>query len=427
MAELLREDPEKGVDKSQCQHELAAQLLQPGQIKSELALHYQTQTSTESELSQAKKSWRIVTLGICCVMAANCITVANNYAVTIFSIESAEFLLIRTPLQMLICGGIAWILGNRFVPSSFLGKILVASVSLAWAFAIFFAVTAVRLLPVGEFVVLVYTSPIMTVICSAILLKTKPSVLKALLLIVLLVGTILVVQPPILFQKETSSAKNSDLDGTTQNIRNQTLSTNEFKELVAKLSILEDDETVGHLQEIYPHYWMGVIMSLGCSFCVGIGHVLVAKNEEVTVLVLNFYVGLFSGVIALVCSFTHMENRMFTNISAISMDQWIVMVVFSLLVLVSMQLIFLANKLATPTLTAMFRSMEIVITLIMDVVLFNDVPGWLSLIGTCLVLCSVLMMPFLDHIIARLSIKIRSWSKRYGVPAKLSATDNNRA
>ncbi|TRY64391.1 hypothetical protein TCAL_02632 [Tigriopus californicus] len=354
-------------------------------------------------------------------MAANCITVANNYAVTIFTIESVEFLFIRTPLQMLICGGIAGMLGNRFVPSSCMGKILVASVSFAWAFAIFFAVTAVRLLPVGEFVVLVYTSPIMTVICSAILLKTKPSILKALLLIVLLVGTILVVQPPILFQKE-----HSEPSGTkTPNVKNQTLSTNEYKELVAKLSILEDDETVGHLQEIYPHYWMGVIMSLGCSFCVGIGHVLVAKNEEVTVLVLNFYVGLFSGIIALICSFSHMENRIFTEISAISTDQWIVMVVFSILVLASMQLIFLANKLATPTLTAMFRSMEIVITLIMDVVLFNDVPGWLSLLGTCLVLTSVLMMPFLDHVIAQLSIKIRSWTRRSSVPVKLSESDDN--
>eukprot|EP00094_Tigriopus_californicus_P002728 TCALIF_02631-PA protein Name:"Protein of unknown function" AED:0.56 eAED:0.56 QI:0/0/0/0.33/1/1/3/0/95 len=65
MAKLLQDDPATDVEKNPSQHEVAAQLLQPGQIKSDLALPYQTQASIESDLSQNKKPWQIVTLGIC--------------------------------------------------------------------------------------------------------------------------------------------------------------------------------------------------------------------------------------------------------------------------------------------------------------------------------------------------------------------------
>lgn len=65
---------------------------------------------------------------------------------------------------------------------------------------------------------------------------------------------------------------------------------------------------------------------------------------------------------------------------------------------IAMQLTLLASKYGTPTLTAMFRCLEIVFTLVVNAILFNVTPGVISIAGTCLVFTAVVCMPIADKV-----------------------------
>ena len=205
-------------------------------------------------------------------------------------------------------------------------------------------------------------------------MKTTVNLPKCFALATLVVGTLMVVQPPVLFPTAEVEVKRSKRD----------------------LS-----EVITEDKEAYPHYWAGVAVTLACSLSIGLGHIMVAKCRDVPSIVLNMYVGLFSGVIALFCPLTSLTNRILTDPAAITSSDWAVLTVLNLVMLAAMQLVFLGNKWSNPTLVSMLRCLEIVLVLATDMAVFKVVPGLVSALGTAAVTASVLSIPLLDMLAKR--------------------------
>ena len=211
---------------------------------------------------EIRKPWQHIAIGIILCLIADVMYVTNNFLVRHFMIVSSEFMLQRGPLQILIYGLVSSLKGSSFSPDSSLSKLLVAALAILLSLGTFCVVMAVRLMPIGEFIVLIYASPAVTVLLQAVVSKLRhgrpflgsTQVLKLLLVATLLAGTTLVMQPDAIFD---SSAN--------EGIANVTEMSEEIQEEVEESG-----------EELYPLYWIGVGLSLFSAVCIGTIHVLIS-------------------------------------------------------------------------------------------------------------------------------------------------------
>ena len=305
--------------------------------------------------STKKSSWTCILLAVLLLLMANSLFVANNYGVKTFDIRPAEYIFLRAPLQVIVCSSISLCQGHKLIPTGASLRFWVCLLSTLWAACVFFATAGVSMLPINDFVVLVYTNPICTLVLSALLVKKFPSLIEVFLVLGLLLGITLIMQPCFLFRGEQ-----------------------------------QQDAT-------FPYYKLGVGLSLACALCAGSAYALIVKCENVPSMILNMYTGLCSGILTLVLPFLGFENRILSDPGSINLQTWLAMLLLNCIMLAAMQLIFIANKMASPTLTATLRSLEIVITMLVEIVAFAHIPNGLKIVGTVIVVVSISLLPLSER------------------------------
>ena len=129
---------------------------------------------------------------------------------------------------------------------------------------------AVRLMPLGEAMTLIFSSPLFTAIAMRIFHGTRLRLWKAIFITALLVGIILVMQPPLIFGDKGDSERDTK-------------------------------------------YFIGAILALTCSVSSGITSVIVSGPLSVVrSSVVVFCVGLASLVIVFLCPLVDSNQRLFS-------------------------------------------------------------------------------------------------------------------
>lgn len=332
-----------------------------GYIPSGIYTRVNLNDSMDSTLSSEPVSSKIpFLLGMIFALLANILLVFNNYIIRGYHLNAGELIFVRGFMQVPVCVLIAKCQGYALIPMERFMVVWLILQGLGFSLMVFLCTFAVRLMPVQEFIVLCFTSPIPTIIFSVLLLKERKGVVfKCLLMPILLIGVCLVVKPAVFFPE---SAQEGDR---------------------------------------YPQFSLGVILVVIASVASGISNVCVAKAKSINSFVLMSYMGFATILFSVILLFVPLPNRIIHDFAAIPRIE-VVMTLASNLISISASLfIVLANKMATPTVTSMFRSTEIPMVVVIELVWFHIYPDFLSILGSSLVIGCVLLAPH--------AVTISSW------------------
>ena len=227
-------------------------------------------------------------------------------------------------------------------------------------------------MPFGDAITIVFTCPIITMVISTLFLNDKCKVYKWLCSISLFAGVLLVVQPPFLFEKSEMSS------------RSTTTKTTSGRE-----------------------YTFGVCMALMSSLAGAFHLVIVGRlfknNTTNSAILLAFYGGFGGLLIILPAAFLDDNQRIFTKeIIAISWTTWASLALVSLLGLIGFVTINLSIKQIKPVYVSFVGVLEVVMAYVAQVLIFHTPPGLYSILGSIIVVTTVVALPFESMIYEKL-------------------------
>ena len=240
----------------------------------------------------------------------------------------------------------------------------------------FAAIAAIPLMPIGDLIVISFVSPVFSVFLDRIILKRSLTFLAMSLCLFMVVGEILVVQPPFIFG-----------GGSRENNQTNNISQNH----------LDQEETDKH--GIF--YYLGVLLAFYVALAGAVSNVLNAKCNQMNISTsqLMLVSGISSLLLSLVSSI-FLPNRVVTNPLSLPLRAAILLPVSAAMTMIAYWTITLAVSVTRhPTLINMLRSTEIIISLVTESLWWHQLPGTLSLLGSLLVAVCVVCMAAHDKIV----------------------------
>ena len=214
-------------------------------------------------------------------------------------------------------------------------------------------------MPIGDALTIVFTEPLWTLILSKLILKIRIGLWKVFFGLLLILGMILCIQPPFLFQPIDSNGNKTIPDNTNN--------TNLVGEYVMHIkdSLHKGGNCDG--MEESENYYVGVLFAIGTAVTGAMANVVIARCEKVSSKVLVFYCGLGGVILAFICSIFDQNNLMIFNFSSISINQWMMLTVLGLMGIVGYFSMTRSLRLVPPTTVAVLRAMEIILAYIAQV------------------------------------------------------------
>ena len=241
----------------------------------------------------------------------------------------------------------------------------------------FACLAAIQFMPIGDLIVISFTSPVFSVFLDRIILKRLLTFLSVGLCILIVLGDVLVVQPPFIFGEDSS------LNGTDQYL----------------IQSVEEDVAEERRGELY---YLGVGLCLYAALAGAVANVVGAQCNKMSVSTSHLMLvsGFSSLILSLISSFV-IENRLLTDPGSLSQKAAIMLPISAGITMVAYWTITLAVSITRhPTLISMLRSTEILISLVTESLWYSQLPGTLSLVGSLLVAGCVLSMAAHDQIVA---------------------------
>ena len=232
----------------------------------------------------------------------------------------------------------------------------------------FCCLAAIPLMPIGDLIVICFASPVFTVFLDRIVITRPLTLLSVSLSFLIVLGDVLVVQPPFIFGEEDT-----------------------------KDETIQEPSQKKHGQ----YYYVGVGLCVYAALAGAVANVFGAKcnKKKITSSQLMLVSGISSFLLSLI-SVSFLPNRLLTNPQLLSLKSAILLPVSAGITMVAYWTITLAISITHhPTLISMLRSTEILISLVTEALWWNELPGTISLLGSLLVSACVLTMAAHDKIL----------------------------
>ena len=239
--------------------------------------------------------------GLCLVIASNLIYVANNYIVSWAELSAPEVGFVRGCFQVTIFASLVY-KNRKEVKATDWGKsgkmalllLLCSMYGFMDSTMGFSCLSAIPLMPIGDLIVISFSSPVFSVFLDRIFLKRPLSALLILLCVFVIVGDVLVVQPPFIFRANATDG--GHINGSSTMLENHSG--------VAR----EDLKDHGTL------YYFGVALCLYAALACAIESVICVhvSKKGVPLSVLMLASGIFGMVVSSV-STLFMSNRLLTD------------------------------------------------------------------------------------------------------------------
>lgn len=319
------------------------------------------QTSFLEKAKSFYNRYRVDLQGVGLGFLSGFIFTGNSYVIQTWQLDFSECLLVRSLIFLYVMTVLCCLQNHKIWPDQ--KRVLVIVQGLLGGLTLISAFSCVLLLPLGDALTLMFSSPISTMILAALFLGHRLRLLKIICGIVLMIGTLLVIQPEFLF----TSPENHD--------------------------------------EVY---YIGASIALASAVADGFLNVSISCCEEINSLVLLWWTG-FGGIIVSLLAFTFDPNaKMFSGlIVEIAWQSWLAYVLLSFSGLAAYFCMTKSLQMADPTIIAFIRSFEIVIAYIVQYAVQGNIPNSLSVIGATLVFLSVTSMALQKLVVGMMPERIK--------------------
>ena len=267
----------------------------------------------------------------------------------------------------------------------------------------FACLAAIEFMPIGDIIVVCFTSPVFSVFLDRIVLKRPLSFISISLCLCIVLGDAFIVQPSFLF---------GDRYG-----RNQ--SSNSLENVKDQVSL----EKQGKL------YYNGVALCFYASAAMAVANVVstYCYKKQVTTSNIMLVSGFSSFLLSMISAF-FLPNRVLTAPLSLSMESMLLLPVSAVISMIAYWTLTLAVSITRhPTLVSMLRSTEILISLGTESLWWGQHPGNLSLFGSLLVTACILGMAGQDKISSVLdTVRTTFWARKEDISNSgntLSQTD----
>jgi len=339
-------------------------------------------------------SRRNLALGIGFVLVSNVIFLGKHYSIKWAQLQASEVEMTRGVLQTAIFLPI-FLHQKRKIKNEPL-KVLefdeksysnfyIPGLLMAYGFIIstisFGINVAVQLMPVGDLVVISFSSPVFSVFLERLLLKTPLTILSIFLSFTVIIGDTLVVQPSFIFQTQEYQRLNSSVN----------------------LTSLEPDPSILRGKSEWSYY-LGVLLCLYRAVGVATTNIINTKLNRFGIksAALMLVAGISGFMLSLV-SLIFVDNRIVSG-NKLATYQSLVLPLSGIFSMLAFWFIVLAIDLVRqPTLISMVRSTEILFSLVTDSIFKRELPSLLKFIGTLLVLSCVSCMSCHREITSKLT------------------------
>lgn len=319
------------------------------------------------------------------ILISNLIYISNNYAVAWTELNATEIALVRGTLQVIVFGVIVWRDRQGATKenkdqgpkcNSLSMYLLLGFYGFSVSTMSFACLAAIPLMPIGDLIVISFSSPVFSVFLDRIILKRMMTFLSIGLCFLIVLGDILVVQPPFMFKEEDSNNNSTD-------------------------DLLETAEDGPSQEKHGQYYYVGVGLCFYIAVAGAASNVVGAQCNKMKISTSQLMlVSGFSSLLLSLISTIFLPNRLLTDPQSLSLKAAALLPVCGAITMVAYWTITLSISITKrPTLISMLRTTEILISLVTESLWWNQLPGLLTLFGSLLVAVCVLTMTAHDHII----------------------------
>ena len=325
-----------------------------------------------STTESTTNSFRNHCFGLALAFVSGLIFTANNCIIQTFNLDYAENMLIRSTVQTIIFGVICIIKRNSIWPTCerkiqclMIFQGVLGSVVMICAFS------CMLLMPLGDALTLLFTEPFSTMFMAAIFLGHRLRLFKISLGLFLLIGVVLVIQPPFIFPNYEDAIQNYFVKSQIHTL----------------FQIETSRKEISYRTKLY---YIGVIIALSAALAKGVLNICVNKCSKIKSTVLMWWTG-FGGIFVSLIAFTFDKNaRMLsTEIFEVSYTEWLLLFGLAISGLIGYFCMTKSLQMIDPTCVAFVRSLEIIFGYIVQITILGQIPSVLSLSGAILVFMAV--------------------------------------
>ena len=296
-----------------------------------------------------------------------------------------------------------------------------------------------KLIPFAYYIVITATLPIFALLFSRCILRTNFTILKIAICISLMLGICMVVYEGFItidIQEEKISideinnstltrnqpSKQESIDNTwtsfdlpttldgSKDSRNSTLEpisggfSNQldatyFRNNSPGSIKVEVENVEPRLSHHYPYFYIGIVCGFVFASFGALGNVICAKCPEISICTMMLYSGIGSLFFSIIAHFMpNLQLDIFTanydkNVTKLSIE-----IILGFATMFTNGLLILANRLSSPTINSIIRRADILLVLAYDVIFLKEYPDAIQSVGYIIVLISVILITFADHI-----------------------------
>lgn len=247
-------------------------------------------------------------------------------------------------------------------------------------------------MPLGDALTLIFSAPLSTMVTAAIFLKHRLRLFKITAGVILVIGTVLVIKPPFIFNPDLD-----DIDDTVDRSNNNRSMVTSFY------------SSLYHHDKHDSLYFIGVIIALSSAMADGFLNVAINFCKEVNSLVLLWWAGIGGLIVSFISStFDDQESILhYSDIVNIGVEHWLAFFGMACVGIFSYFCMTKSLQMIDPTIVAFVRALEIVFAYIAQIAIMHQLPDSYAIIGGSCVLVSVLAMAIQTKITALIPEKIR--------------------
>ena len=319
-------------------------------------------------------SFRNHCFGLALAFVSGLIFTANNCVIQTFNLDYAENMLVRSTVQTIIFGLICIVKRNSIWPKCerkiqclMIFQGVLGSVVMICAFS------CMLLMPLGDALTLLFTEPFSTMFMAAMFLGHRLRLFKISLGLFLLIGVVLVIQPPFIFPNYEDAIQDYFV-----------------KAQFHTLFVLPRGTSRLEVSYRTKLYYIGVIIALSAALAKGVLNICVNKCSKIKSTVLMWWTG-FGGIIVSLIAFTFDKDaRMLsTEIFQVTYTEWLLLFGLAISGLIGYFCMTKSLQMIDPTCVAFVRSLEIIFGYIVQITILGQIPSILSLSGAIIVFIAV--------------------------------------
>jgi len=294
---------------------------------------------------------------------------ANNFIINQYKVVVSDAVIVRCIIQTVLYSIVIQCSGDVLLPGTKMSKFLTLSQGLAGALSFITALASVSFMPVPDALCIIFSCPVVTIFLSAAILNDKLNSVKLFSGAILVLGILLVCQPPFLFAPSSPEVT--------------------VAPAISYLLVKHDDS-----------YFIGVALAIVACFTGGFMDVLAAKCEEVSTFVLVTWSAISGFIITVAASPLLSDGRILSkDIVNISLEDWLLFIGLAVSGLMAFTCLTAALKLISPNLVSSLRTLELVFAFTAQSLVTGQDPEMLPCLGGFLILAGVLTLTFQERIL----------------------------